>query len=91
MAEFQKSAAFQGSLMDQESGFIHCSTLAQYPFIIQKFFAKLRPLYLLKIEIDKLQFNKLKFEKNKPGGEAYPHYYSHLTIDMITEIKIIND
>ena len=66
---------------DKADGFIHFSTHAQLIKTLNKHFAGQKGLMLLEIAVPDLPQTvaaHLKWEKNRPGGDAYPHLYTDL-------------
>ncbi len=88
--DFQKNGYFKGSKMDEKDGFIHASFKDQYPAIMDKFFANIRPLVLVKINTKLLEANCLKIEANKPGGNKYPHIYEAIPLESVISYEVIN-
>lgn len=82
-ASFNENKKFVGNPLDHKDGYMHFSTREQYPDIIQKFFPGQKVVVL---EIDPANIiGMLKFEKNGPDGEAYPHLYH----GVITEQDLV--
>lgn len=86
---FQNNGYFEGSQLDKKSGFIHTSFENQYPKIITKFFNKIRPLFLVKINTKLLAADCLKIEPNQPGGDKYPHIYGDIPFNSVVSYEVI--
>lgn len=87
---FENTKVFKGSAMDQQDGFIHFSFAHQWSSIREKFFHNISPLVLLSVDVASLDESLLKVEKNRPNGDAYPHYYGVLTMSMVKSKKVLN-
>jgi uncharacterized protein (DUF952 family) len=72
-ASFNENKKFVGNPLDHKDGYMHFSNKEQYPDIIQKFFLH-QKVVVLEIDPANLQ-GMLKFERNRPDGEEYPHLY----------------
>lgn len=65
-------------------GFVHCSTDAQLDGTIQRHFAGIDELVLLRLRADELR-DALRWEESRPG-EAFPHVYRAIALDEVTEV-----
>jgi uncharacterized protein (DUF952 family) len=76
----------RGRTMEQE-GFIHCSTLEQWPGVRRKFFADVDgPLLLLEIDEDRLPQPPV-WEVGEPvTRERFPHLYQPLPVDAVVAV-----
>lgn len=81
---FKDERVFDGSVLDQQDGFLHLSFSHQWEKTWQKFFNS-GECYLLEINTAKLNPKLLKIEANRPGGEQYPHYYGKLLIESVSK------
>jgi uncharacterized protein (DUF952 family) len=85
-AEFQNSGVFRGNPLDQQDGYIHMSYYEQVDKTVQKFFSgRESDIRLVHVNTTLLFDNELRPERNKPGGDIYPHIYG--TIPIIAVIK----
>ncbi|MEU9394909.1 DUF952 domain-containing protein [Streptomyces sp. NPDC048324] len=75
----------RGRTLAQE-GFIHCSTRAQLPGTARRFFADLDDLVVLVIDPDRLDV-PLKYETDRPGGEAFPHVYGPIPVAAVVDVE----
>lgn len=81
---FSEHKKFLGNSLDLQDGYMHFSMKEQYPDIIQKFFPD-QKVVVLEIDPTNLQ-GTLKFERNRPDGEEYPHLYH----GVITKQDLVN-
>ena len=74
------------SELDAKDGFIHLSTAEQVPATAGRFFSMMGELWLLKIELDRIEKNT----RWEPLGRTFfPHFYDHmLGKEEITDIKV---
>ena len=70
----------------KSEGFIHCSTKAQIPIVLERFFKDENCLIVLEIGPDKLSSN-LIFER--VDGDNYPHIYGEINSEAIREIHLL--
>ncbi len=74
--------------IDKQDGFIHLSTAFQLAATLSFFFQDSETVYLLEIDIQKIDTSNLLFEDAYPKGgkrkSAFPHLYSALTTKHIT-------
>ena len=77
------------SAIDVKDGFIHFSTRAQVHKTLDKFFAGQTGLFLLEIDTHNLPAEtaaQLKWEKNTPEGDTYPHLYGDLPMNCVGNV-----
>lgn len=77
------------SAIDASDGFIHFSTRAQLFKTLEKHFAGQSGLFALEIDPQALPAEtqlKLKWEKNTPEGDTYPHLYADLPMDCVQNV-----
>ena len=77
------------SEIDQKDGFIHFSTKAQVHKTLNKFFDGQTGLFLLEIDTEALPAEttaQLKWEKNTPEGDTYPHLYGDLPMQNVGNV-----
>lgn len=82
---FQNSGVFEGSHLDQQDGYIHCSaSIEQTLKIISKFFQGQKNLKRVEINPDGLD---VRFEISPRSGITYPHVYQYIPLDKVTHIE----
>jgi uncharacterized protein (DUF952 family) len=73
----------RGRTLDQE-GFIHCSTLEQWPVVRRRFYAGVDgPLVLLEIDEGRLPHPPVWEVGDPATGECFPHLYHPLPVDAV--------
>ncbi len=70
----KESGDFTGAPVDIADGYIHMSTNDQYKGVIERYFAGVRPIYIV-------AFEYVDYEKNvkwevASNGEEFPHIYN---------------
>ncbi len=85
-----EEASLTGSILskvDIKDGFIHLSTAVQLAATLSFFFKDSETVFLLQLDIEKIDINKLIFEEPYPNDGlrkgSFPHLYSELTTDQI--------
>lgn len=87
--EFNKNGDFVGSKDDIRDGFIHLATAEQVPRIVNKYFSKERPLFIVKFS--NVNFLEQLIWEVSGSGDLYPHLYStRILVEDIDSYKIIN-
>ena len=82
--EFQNSGIFRGNPLDQQDGYIHMSYYEQVNKTVQKFFAgRESDIIFVHIDTTLLNNNELRPERNKAGGDIYPHIYGTIPINAV--------
>ena len=85
--EFQAQGTFAGSKDDQRDGFIHLSTAEQTKRVIEKYYANVHPLYIVKFSNDDF-LKKLVWEPAS-NNDLYPHLYdTPLSIDEMDSFEV---
>ena len=91
-----EDASQTGSILsevDTQDGFIHLSTAVQLPATLSFFFEDSATVFLLQLDMDKIDINKLIFEEPYPNDGlrkgSFPHLYCELTTDQISKIWTI--
>jgi glutathione S-transferase len=69
-----------------EQGFIHCSTAAQWPGVLEAFYADADDLLLLHIDENRLRA-PLVVEQLDGALEPFPHIYGPLNLDAVVEAE----
>ena len=76
--------------LDNEDGFIHLSTAIQLAATLSLFFQDFDEVFLLQLDLDKLDKDKLLYEEPNPSEgkrkSAFPHLYSELRTDQIANV-----
>ena len=79
--------------IDRQDGFIHLSTATQLSATLSFFFDDSDLLYLLQLDLEKIDFGKLIFEEPLPNigkrRSAFPHLYSELMTDQISHVWVM--
>lgn len=84
---FQNSGMFEGSPLDQQDGYIHCSaSIEQTLKIISKFFQDQKNLRRVEIDTNDLD---VRFETSQRSGVTYPHVYESIPFHKVTHIEDI--
>ena len=91
-----EDASQTGSILsevDTQDGFIHLSTAVQLAATLSFFFEDSATVFLLQLDMDKIDINKLIFEEPYPNDGlrkgSFPHLYCELTTDQISKIWTI--
>lgn len=74
-AKFQQAEHFDGSPLDNRSGFVHCSSRAQLADTARRFFQG-EPR-LIVVELDEGALADVRWEA-APDGGSFPHVYAPL-------------
>ncbi|MGB8861255.1 MAG: DUF952 domain-containing protein [Ilumatobacteraceae bacterium] len=69
-----------------DEGFIHCSTAAQWPATVARFYADAGPLLLLHIDETRLTA-PLVYEQLGDAPEPFPHVYGPIAIAAVVEVE----
>ena len=76
--------------LDTEDGFIHLSTAAQLAGTLSFYFKESDAVFLLQLDLNKIDGERLIFEKPYPNEgrrkSAFPHLYSELYTNQISNI-----
>tara|TARA_B100001559_G_scaffold236370_1_gene199419 strand:- start:343 stop:720 length:378 start_codon:yes stop_codon:yes gene_type:complete len=76
--------------IDKQDGFIHLSTAFQLAATLSFFFQDSETVYLLEIDLQKIDTSSLFFEDAYPNGgkrkSTFPHLYSALTTEHIANV-----
>ena len=79
--------------LDKRDGFIHLSTASQLAATLFFFFQDSEEVILLQLDLDKINKDKLLYEEPYPNEgkrkSPFPHLYSELRTDQITNIWTI--
>lgn len=75
----------------QEEGFIHCSTPAQLPGVLARYYASYAgDLVLLSIDPDRLTVPLRWDVVNTVTGERFPHVYGPITLDAVATSEVLH-
>ncbi len=77
----QQEGAYRAASLETE-GFLHCSTLAQVVSTANAYYHGQSGLVLLCIETDRVE-SEIRYER--AHGELFPHLYSALNLDAVTQ------
>jgi uncharacterized protein (DUF952 family) len=83
-AEAQARGTVEPASLASE-GFVHCSTAEQLAGTIERHFAGVPALALLRLDADSLAPD-LRWEESRPG-EVYPHVYRAIRVDEVLEVQ----
>ena len=76
--------------LDNGDGFIHLSTAVQLAATLSFFFQDTDEVFLLQLDLEKLDKDKLLYEEPYPNEgkrkSAFPHLYSELRADQIANV-----
>ena len=76
--------------LDSGDGFIHLSTAVQLAATLSFFFQDSDEVFLLQLDLEKLDKDKLLYEEPYPNEvkrkSAFPHLYSELRADQIANV-----
>ena len=76
--------------LDKRDGFIHLSTASQLATTLSFYFQDSDEVFLLELDLDKVNTDKLLFEEPFPNQgkrkSAFPHLYSELRTDQIANV-----
>ena len=78
--QWQVEGTFAGTPLDQDDGFVHCSTREQVPGTIERFFTGDDSLVLVILDADQFS-DHLKWEND------FPHIYAAITLEDIVEAE----
>ncbi|PDV97609.1 DUF952 domain-containing protein [Candidatus Chloroploca asiatica] len=84
-AEAQRLGFYAPPSLDSE-GFIHFSTEAQLPGVVERFYKHQPNMVLLVVEVDRLTA-ALRYEESEPG-KFFPHLYGPLNLDAVVEVRL---
>ena len=85
LAEGVHTGSTRGVELAQE-GYIHCSTAAQWPGVVERFYGDAETLLLLHIDEDKLD-SPLVYEQLGDAPEAFPHVYGAIPLAAVIEVE----
>ena len=75
----------------EAEGFIHCSTPAQVPGVLSRYYASYAgDLVLLTVEPERLTAPLTWDVVNTVTGERFPHVYGPITPDAVTATQVLH-
>ncbi|MEO5900644.1 MAG: DUF952 domain-containing protein, partial [Ilumatobacteraceae bacterium] len=80
-----------GSTRDAELadvGFIHCSTAAQWPGVVERYYADAAELCLLHVD-ESLLASPLVWEPVGNAGELFPHVFGPIDLAAVVQVERI--
>ncbi len=82
----QQDGAYRAESLATE-GFIHCSTIAQIDWVVDKFYKGQTNLRLLYIDPDKVE-PEIRYEEvvGVPVENHFPHIYGALNLDAVVRV-----
>ncbi|TCB98474.1 DUF952 domain-containing protein [Micromonospora zingiberis] len=83
-AELQAVGRFDGSPLDRDSGFIHCSSRAQLPATAARFFGDQPRLVVVALDATRLG-DAVRWE-DASNGERFPHLYAALPAEAVVGV-----
>ena len=69
-----------------DEGFIHCSTAAQWPATVERFYCDVGELLLLHID-EALLDSPLLYEQLGEAPEPFPHVYGPIPLAAVVEVQ----
>ena len=69
-----------------DEGFIHCSTAAQWPATVERFYADVPELLLLHID-ETLVDSPVVHEQLHGAPEPFPHVYGPIPLTAVVEVQ----
>lgn len=69
-----------------DEGFIHCSTAAQWPATVERFYADVPELLLLHIDEEALG-SAVVHEQLHGAPEPFPHVYGPIPLTAVVEVQ----
>lgn len=85
LAEGEHTGSSRGIELADE-GFIHCSTAAQWPATVERFYAGVDELLLLHID-EALLDVPLVFEQLGDAPEPFPHVYGPIPLSAVVKVE----
>lgn len=77
-----------GAPIDLEDGFIHLSTASQLQETARLYFTGRGDVYILAVEVERLDADKLVYEKSR-GGALFPHYFAPLPMQAVVKTDCV--
>ena len=81
MTTLEREGRFGGSDADRRDGYVHLSTAAQLTATVDKHYAGQTGLHVAEVDLEALG-DAVRWERAR-GGEAFPHLYGDLTLDVV--------
>jgi uncharacterized protein (DUF952 family) len=86
--EFERAGVFDGSPLDRESGFVHCSSRDQVADTARGLFADRPALVVAAIDADRLG-DAVRWEA-APDGGTFPHVYASVPLDAVVAVHRVD-
>lgn len=87
LAEGVHTGSTRGVELAQE-GYIHCSTAAQWPGVVERFYGDTTELLLLHVDESKLDAT-LIYEQLGDAPDEFPHIYGPIPIAAVVQVQRI--
>lgn len=81
---FEASGRFDGSPLDLDSGFVHCSSRSQVAATAERYFSDEPSIVLL--EIDTVMLGETLLWETAPSGELFPHVYGPIPRNAVVRV-----
>lgn len=86
----RENGVYTGSLDDARDGFIHFSAVDQVTGTLEKHFSDQKDLLLLKVVVDRLDPDALKWETSG-NGIKFPHLYGDMDLNAVLSVEELPD
>lgn len=87
LAEGVHTGSTRGVDLAQE-GYIHCSTAAQWPGVVERYYADVEQLLLLHID-EALLEAPLVHERLGAATEDFPHVYGPIPLTAVVQVQVL--
>lgn len=87
-AEGRYFVSTRGRMLHEE-GFIHCSFAEQVAGVIERFYADLEQIVLIRIDPHRLHV-PMVVEDLDDIGEAFPHVYGPIPVDAVIDARVVD-
>lgn len=84
---FEASGRFDGSPLDKESGFVHCSSRAQVAATASRYFTSEPALVV--VAIDALRIGDALRWEAATDGELFPHVYGPIPRSAVVAVQVV--
>jgi uncharacterized protein (DUF952 family) len=85
---FNSAGTFDGSPLDRESGFIHCSGADQVAATVRRVFGDRAELVVVAVDADELG-DAVRWEA-APDGGTFPHVYAPLPLGAVVSVHHVD-
>lgn len=83
-----ETGLFTGVPIDHEDGYLHFSRAQQTAETLKLYFGGRGDVYILQVDTDQLDADKLVYETSR-GGDAFPHYYGHMAMAAVLQTWLL--